>query len=79
MRFGITGPLKYTMTFDDAAELCRSVRPSTAIPVHYEGWSHFTEGRPTIEEHLEALPADERDRFRLLPIGVGADTEELRT
>ena len=69
VRFGITGPLKYTMTIDEAAELCRSVQPSVAIPVHYEGWSHFTEGRSTIEEHVGRLPADERARFRLLPIG----------
>jgi L-ascorbate metabolism protein UlaG (beta-lactamase superfamily) len=79
VRFGITGPLKYTMTIDEAAELCRSVKPSLAIPVHYEGWSHFTEGRPTVDEHIDRLPASERDRFRLLPIGEPVETEALRT
>jgi L-ascorbate metabolism protein UlaG (beta-lactamase superfamily) len=33
------------MTAHNTVELCRIVRPRTAIPVHYEGWSHFREGR----------------------------------
>ena len=45
VRFPITGPLHYTMTIDDGIELCRSIRPRVAIPVHYEGWSHFRQGR----------------------------------
>ena len=41
VRFPISGPLRYTMTADEGLELCRRLRPSLAIPVHYEGWSHF--------------------------------------
>lgn len=41
VRFPVTGPARYTMTACYAAELCRSSRPSIAIPVHYEGWAHF--------------------------------------
>ena len=52
MRFGITGPLKYTMDVDDAIELCRALSPRTVVPVHYEGWSHFTQGRDTAAAHL---------------------------
>jgi L-ascorbate metabolism protein UlaG (beta-lactamase superfamily) len=52
VRFRITGRISYTMGIDDAAELCRILRPRTVVPVHYEGWSHFTEGRRSIEEHL---------------------------
>lgn len=33
------------MTARDAVELCRVVRPRTAIPIHYEGWRHFREVR----------------------------------
>ena len=44
VRFPITGPLTYSMSGDDAAELCDLMRPRTVIPVHYEGWSHFTQG-----------------------------------
>lgn len=45
VRFPITGPLRYTLTAREAVELCELVRPRTVIPVHYEGWSHFSEGR----------------------------------
>ena len=46
-------------------------RPAAiAIPVHYEGWKHFREGRAAIERELAAAPADFRDRVRWLPIGL---------
>ena len=73
VRFPVTGPVRYTMTFGDAVELCRLVQPRTAIPVHYEGWSHFREGRDAIERELAGLPGPERARFRLLPIGLATD------
>jgi hypothetical protein len=44
--------------------------PRVAVPVHYEGWSHFHEGRDVIERTVAAAPDGARERFRLLPIGV---------
>src|SRR5215216_3734096 len=41
VQFPVTGPVRYTMTAEDAVELCRLVRPRTIIPIHYEGWKHF--------------------------------------
>jgi L-ascorbate metabolism protein UlaG (beta-lactamase superfamily) len=41
--FPLTGPLKYTMTADDAVDLIAALQPRIAVPVHYEGWSHFRE------------------------------------
>ncbi|MEU4422660.1 MBL fold metallo-hydrolase [Actinoplanes sp. NPDC024001] len=55
VQFGLTGPLKYTMTGRDAARLIAEVRPRRVVPVHYEGWSHFHEGR---EEVTAAFPPD---------------------
>jgi L-ascorbate metabolism protein UlaG (beta-lactamase superfamily) len=69
VRFPVTGPLRYTMTAADAVELCRLVRPRTAIPIHYEGWKHFKQGRAAIERELAGAPDDIRSRFRWLPIG----------
>jgi L-ascorbate metabolism protein UlaG (beta-lactamase superfamily) len=57
------------MTAEEAVELCRLVRPHTVIPIHYEGWKHFREGREAIERELANAP-DVRDRVRWLPIGV---------
>lgn len=73
VRFPITGPLRYTMTAREAIELCRLIRPRLVIPIHYEGWSHFKEGREAIERELANAPEDVRRRFRWLPIGEAVD------
>jgi L-ascorbate metabolism protein UlaG (beta-lactamase superfamily) len=73
VRFGVTGPLRYTMTARDAVELCELIAPRTAIPIHYEGWKHFREGREAIEAELAAAPEDVRRRVRWLPIGEPVD------
>ena len=69
VRFPITGPLRYTMTIDAAVDLCGRLRPHTAVPVHYEGWSHFRQGREAIERRLTTAPPATREAFRFLPIG----------
>jgi L-ascorbate metabolism protein UlaG (beta-lactamase superfamily) len=71
VRFPATGPARYTMTAAEAIELCGLVKPRTAIPIHYEGWSHFREGREAIERELAAA----RDSFRGLPIGTAEEVE----
>jgi L-ascorbate metabolism protein UlaG (beta-lactamase superfamily) len=68
VQFPVTGPVRYTMTARDAIELCGLLRPRTVIPVHYEGWSHFKEGRDAIERELAAAPAELRDSVRWLPL-----------
>jgi L-ascorbate metabolism protein UlaG (beta-lactamase superfamily) len=73
VRFPVTGPLRYTLTIDDALELCARLRPHTTIPVHYEGWSHFQQGRDAIERRLAAAPAATRNTFRFLPMGRSVD------
>jgi len=73
VQFPITGPLRYTMTARDAVELCGLVRPRVAIPIHYEGWKHFKQGRDAIERELATAPPDVRQRFRWLPIGERVD------
>jgi L-ascorbate metabolism protein UlaG (beta-lactamase superfamily) len=75
VRFPVSGPLRYTMTGLEAVELCRLVRPRTAIPIHYEGWEHFREGREGIERDLAGAPPDIAERFRWLPVGVPVDLE----
>ena len=43
VQFPVTGPLRYSMNSADAVELVRLADPRVAVPVHYEGWSHFSE------------------------------------
>jgi L-ascorbate metabolism protein UlaG (beta-lactamase superfamily) len=73
VRFPVTGPVRYTMTARDAVELCRLVRPRTVIPVHYEGWKHFHEGRDAIEREFARAPEEIRRSIRWLPVGVAVD------
>jgi L-ascorbate metabolism protein UlaG (beta-lactamase superfamily) len=68
-RFPITGPVRYTMTAADGVQLCRTIRPRTVVPVHYEGWSHFRQGRMAIEQALAGAP-DVRESFHILTIGI---------
>jgi L-ascorbate metabolism protein UlaG (beta-lactamase superfamily) len=69
VRFPVTGPLRYTMTAREAVQLCSSLRPRTIVPLHYEGWKHFREGRSAIERELASAPPDVREHVRWLPIG----------
>jgi len=73
VRFPVTGPLRYTMTADEAVELCGLLRPEAVVPIHYEGWRHFRQGREQIETALAAAPADLRERVHWLPIGGGTE------
>jgi L-ascorbate metabolism protein UlaG (beta-lactamase superfamily) len=70
VRFGLTGPIRYSMTAHDAVELVGLLRPRTAVPVHYEGWSHFSEGQEGIARELAAAPDDVRARFRMVARGT---------
>jgi len=73
VQFPVTGPIHYTMTAGQAIELCELIRPRVAIPIHYEGWKHFREGRDEIERELASASDETRARFRWLPIGTPTD------
>ena len=46
------------------------MRPRVAVPVHYEGWAHFQEGRAAAERELAGAPEDVRRAVRWIPIGA---------
>jgi L-ascorbate metabolism protein UlaG (beta-lactamase superfamily) len=75
VQFPLTGPVRYTMTAQDAVELCGLLHPTTVLPVHYEGWSHFRQGRDAIAPVFAAAPAEVRDSLHWLPMGVGTEIE----
>jgi L-ascorbate metabolism protein UlaG (beta-lactamase superfamily) len=70
VRFGLTGPVTYTLTGRRAMQLIELARPGVAVPVHYEGWSHFVDGPAGLASAIADAPADVRDRVRRLPIGT---------
>ena len=47
-RVGAVGPHPLTMTAADGIEAARAFSNATIVPLHYEGWAHFTESREAI-------------------------------
>jgi len=70
VRFGLTGPVRYTMTAAEGAELSRLTGARTVLPVHYEGWGHFSQGRAAVEAAFAAAPAPVRASLRWLTPGT---------
>lgn len=70
VRFRLTGPVRYTLTGAQAMDLVRLVRPRVAVPVHYEGWTHFADGPAGLAAAIADSPADVRNRVRRVPIGT---------
>ena len=71
VRFPVSGPLRYTMTAEDAVELCGLLDPHTIVPLHYEGWKHFRQGKTPAQRILDGSPLGPRVRW----LAAGAPTE----
>jgi L-ascorbate metabolism protein UlaG (beta-lactamase superfamily) len=76
VRFPVTGPVRYSMTGADAVSLCEQLQPRVVVPVHYEGWQHFREGRAAAEREFSRAPAAVARSVQWLPLG-GAHTISL--
>ena len=68
VRFPQTGPLRYTMDSADGVELVGLTQPRVAVPVHFEGWSHFSEPEEGLRKAFDAA-SDVRDRTQWLTLG----------
>jgi L-ascorbate metabolism protein UlaG (beta-lactamase superfamily) len=79
VRFRVTGPVSYSMTAHDAVELCALLQPRVAVPVHYEGWSHFHEGPESVARAVADAPAELRSRVRLVQPGEVVDLAPRRS
>jgi L-ascorbate metabolism protein UlaG (beta-lactamase superfamily) len=56
----LSGPLRYTMNAEEAVQLCGAINPRTILPIHFEGWKHFRQGRSAAERVLSGSPLAER-------------------
>jgi L-ascorbate metabolism protein UlaG (beta-lactamase superfamily) len=54
----LTDPL--TMTAEEAVAVARMAPDTRIVPIHYEGWAHFTEGREGIEQAFAAAGMSDR-------------------
>jgi L-ascorbate metabolism protein UlaG (beta-lactamase superfamily) len=48
------GPAHLTMTADEAVRAATAMPHAKIVPLHYEGWEHFSEGRAPIEQAFDA-------------------------
>jgi L-ascorbate metabolism protein UlaG (beta-lactamase superfamily) len=70
-RVSVAGPSPLTLTASEGVEAARVFANATIVPVHYEGWQHFTESRAQIERAF--ADAGLEKRLRWLPPGVATD------
>jgi hypothetical protein len=52
-----------TMSASDLPALTKALDPHTLVPVHVEGWKHFTESRAAAEQILAPTPTVNRVRW----------------
>lgn len=71
--FPITGPIRFTLNAREAVRIIQVLDPHIAIPVHYEGWSHFREARAEAETQLNTVELDEKVQW--LPLGIPVNIE----
>lgn len=67
------GPAHLTFTAEEAVEAARAFADALIIPLHYEGWAHFTESRPAIARAFAAAGLAHRLRWPAAgcPMAIG--------
>lgn len=61
--FPLTGPIRFTMDAKDGVQAAQKLNPHTIIPIHYEGWKHFAEGRNIIEKQFAQAGISEKVKW----------------
>jgi L-ascorbate metabolism protein UlaG (beta-lactamase superfamily) len=59
-RVAAAGPSHLTFTADEGVEAARAFPNARIVPVHYEGWEHFSESRSDIQKAFASAGIDER-------------------
>ena len=62
------GPAPLTFTAAEAVQLAHSWPRTTVVPLHFEGWAHFSEGAAEVRQAF--MGAGLSPRLRWLPPGV---------
>jgi len=62
-RVAVAGPHDLTFSADDAVTLARAWPRATIVPLHYEGWTHFTQGRAEVNAAFVAAGLGDRIRW----------------
>jgi len=62
------GPFNLTMSTNDAIDTAHVFPNATLIPLHAEGWTHYTEGNASLKEAFDILGI--KDRLKILEAGI---------
>jgi L-ascorbate metabolism protein UlaG (beta-lactamase superfamily) len=62
-RFPATGPARYTMNAAEAIRVAEQFGLKTLVPLHYEGWKHFRQGRAEVEGAFREAGIEDRVRW----------------
>jgi L-ascorbate metabolism protein UlaG (beta-lactamase superfamily) len=65
------GPFHLTMDTNDVIETAHAFPDAAIVPLHAEGWAHFTQGRDDLAASFNALGLG--TRLRLLQAGVATE------
>ena len=57
------GPAHLTFTAEEGVEVARVMPDAVIVPVHFEGWQHFSEGREVIAKAFADAGLEERLRW----------------
>lgn len=62
-KVSVVGPEPLTFTAEGAVEAARAFKDAIIVPVHFEGWKHFSEGRAELEASLARAGLEDRVRW----------------
>lgn len=68
-RVAAAGPAHLTLTAQEGVEVARAFPAATIIPLHFEGWAHFSEGRAEIQRVFDRAGLTARLRW---PVAGGS-------
>jgi hypothetical protein len=70
------GPFHLTMDTNDVIETAHAFPDAAIVPLHAEGWAHFTQGRDDLTASFNALGVG--SRLQLLEPGIATAIEPTR-
>jgi L-ascorbate metabolism protein UlaG (beta-lactamase superfamily) len=62
-RVAAVGPWALTMTAEEAVEAARAFAGAAIVPLHFEGWEHFSESRADVDAAFRQAGLSERLRW----------------
>jgi L-ascorbate metabolism protein UlaG (beta-lactamase superfamily) len=71
----VRGPFNVTMSTNDAMDTALAFPDATIIPLHYEGWKHYTQNEKDIKVSYQVLGIDKR--LKILEAGIHTSLETI--